>query len=394
MSGYPTPQEQPAPAATARRRITIGLPATAGDGERRFPLTPEGAAMLVERGFDVLAERGAAACIHFSDDAYRRAGARIVERPEALGCDIVFYLPAIGPADIRRLRSGAVLFTLLHMESRTPEAVRALLARHTITIALDLVTDDNDNRPFADILSEVDGRAAMAIASALLADPVHGKGILLGGVAAVVPCEVTILGSDIAAEAAARSAIGLGATVRMFDNDAYSLRAVVGRLSASGASVIASGVHPRVLESSLRSADIVIATPTRQPIVLSDAMMDGMKRGVVAFDLTGRRRPMFPGLERVDLGAGYSPGAAGDTLAACYVNTGMAVPRTAAMAMTTTLMTLIDDVLVNEGVTNALRFNTGLSRGAVTFLGKAVNSDIAHIAGTSAIDINLLTHFS
>lgn len=396
MSHVPTPQEQPVEQLTGRRHITIGLPAPAGDSERRFPLTPEGAAILAERGFQVMMERGAAECIHFSDMAFRNAGAHIVERAQALGCDMVFYLPAISNDDAAMLRPGAVLMSLLHCHNRSAASINTLLKRHIITIALDLICDERENHPFADILSEIDGRAAMALASALLADPLHGKGILLGGIAGIVPCEVTIIGSDIAAIAAARSAIGLGATVRMFDNDAYSLREAVSRLSGvSGTSVISSSIHPKVFASALRSADIIIATPTRHPVKVGIDMIAEMKRGVIAFDLTGRpEAPVFPGLEQVDLAAASAvPGLPG-ALATCYINAGSAVPRTAAMALTTTLTTLLDDVLVCEGMTNALRFNLGLRKAALTFLGKAVNPEIARISGLRTVDINIFLQLS
>ena len=397
MSNTPTPQEQPVETVTGRRKITLGLPAGSTPGERRFPLTPEGAAMLAERGFDVRLESGAAECIHFPDEAYRRAGTRIVSRAEALGCDIVLLLPAITAEDARRLKTGAVLLSLSHFENRTAASVAELLRRHIITIALDLITDESDNRPFADILAEIDGRAAMAIASSLLADPVHGKGILLGGIAAVVPCEVTVIGSGLAAVAAARTAAGLGATVRMFDNDVYSLREAVHSLSgATGTSVIASALHPRVFASALRSADIVIATPTRHQLEIGSDMIAEMKRGVIAFDLTGRRtHPVFAGLRQVDLADATACSCRPDSLvAACYTNAGSAVPRTAAMALTTTLMTLLDDVLVCEGISNALRFNSGLAGAALTFLGKAVNTEVARIAGCQPIDIRLFLQFS
>ena len=121
--------------------------------------------------------------IHFSDDNYRSGGVKIVDRREALACDIVLHLPAINRRDASMLKTGAVLLGLLHPQQQEPDALRTLLSRHVIAIALDLISDDAGHYPFADILSEVDGRAAMAMASSLLADPVHGKGILLGGVA-------------------------------------------------------------------------------------------------------------------------------------------------------------------------------------------------------------------
>lgn len=219
-----TPQEQPCSVCCDRRMPSIGLPACNNQSERRFPLTPEAVNMLVERGFRICIEQGAAACIHYTDNQYLRAGATVTDRDEALGCDIVIHLAPADTADIAKMRRGAMLLTLLHPEAQKPAAVKALLARHITAIAIDLVEDDKGHTPFADILAEIDGRASLAIASSLLADATRGKGILLGGIAGIIPCETTIIGSGIAACAAARSAMGLGATVKMFDNDVYRLR--------------------------------------------------------------------------------------------------------------------------------------------------------------------------
>lgn len=386
--------EQPLEVSTVKRKVSIGLPAPASEREHRFPLTPEGAAMLCERGFDVRIESGAASGIHFADDTYRAAGVRVVDRREALAADIVLHLPAIGRRDAEMLRHGAVLLTLLHPDHQDPTALRTLLRRHIIAIALDLVADDAGHLPFADILSEVDGRAAMAIASSLLADAVHGKGILLGGIAGVVPCEVTIIGSDIAARAAARSALGLGATVRMFDNDVYRLREAMRELGEQR--VIGSALHPRVFASALRSADVIIATPTRHPLEIGIDIVGELKRGVIAFDLQGSTTSrLFPSLRCVDLAcASAAECSPADRVRTCYVNAGSAVPRTAAMALSTTLLTLFDDIIVCDGLSNALRFNKGLSRAAFTFLGKVVNPDIARLLSLPSLDINLFLQFS
>lgn len=388
-----SPQEQPVEVLTSSRKITIGLPAASSALERRFPMTPEGAAMLCSRGFEVKMEEGAAAAIHFSDDAYRRQGVAIVSRNEALGCDIVVHLPAISMADAVHLKKGAVLLSLLHTAHQSAKAVNVLLQRNIVSIALDLIEDARGNKPFADILSEVDGRAAMALASSLLADSVYGKGILLGGIAGVVPCEVTIIGSGIAARAAARSALGLGATVRMFDNDVYRLREALHEIGEQ--SVIGSSVHPRVFASAIRSADIIIATETRLPYEVSMAAVDEMKRGVIAFDLTYQGvRCAFPGLECIDLAiASASDCSPAMKVRACYVHAGSAVPRTAAMALSTTLMTTFDEIIANDGVTNSLRFNKGLSCAVYTFMGKPVHPDIAALLGQRTIDISLFLQF-
>ena len=394
MSNSPTPLEQAVKTKNGKHRISIGLPKGSSPRERRFPLTPECVSILTERGFDVFLEAGAAEVIHYSDEAYLHAGATIASRPNTLACDIVLHLPAVSAEDARQLKKGAVLMSLLHVEQQSPEALKILLERRIISVALDLICDENDKHPFADILSEIEGRAAMAIASSLLADSVHGKGILLGGVAGIVPCEVTIIGSGITARAAALSAIGLGTTVRMFDNDSYGLREALLRLGQG--SVIGSALHPRVFANALRSADIVIVTPTRHAIEIDVDVVAEMKRGVIAFDLTGNfSHSIFPTLNKVDLATACPADCPTATqVRTCYVNAGSAVPRTAAMALSTTLLTLFEDIIVCNGVTNALKLNHGLSRAVYTFLGKAVNDEIARVLGQRSVDISLFLQFS
>lgn len=361
-----TPQPMPDAVMTAQRRLTVGVPGSTCPEERRFPLTPEGAGMLIDRGLTVKIEKGAAAAIAYTDARYTRAGARIVSRADALGCDIVISPAPLSPADARMLRRGALLLTLLHPSLQNPAAIAELLRRSVTAIALDLIEDSRGMTPFADILAEIDGRAAIAAASAILADPQEGKGILLGGVAGIVACEVTVIGSGIAAEAAARSALGLGATVRMFDNDVYSLRNAVLRL---GPGVIGSAIHPHVLRNALRAADVVIATPTESPVALGEEMLEIMKPGVVAVDLTGRGE--FRSLRH------------------CLEAPGAAVGRTAAMALSTTLTSMFDRILTCEGVDNALRLLPGLRRAVYTFMGRVVNPAVARCAGATPTDINI-----
>ena len=392
MSSAPTPLEELLAIATSARSLSIGLPASESASERRFALTPEAAGSLVARGFRVRMQAGAANCIHYADTAYVRHGVEVVERHEAMACDIVLHLPALSTADARMLRRGSMVLTLFHPAQQNPAALRMLLEKHVIALALDLVTDDHGHRPFADILHEIDGRAAMAIASSLLADSVHGKGILLGGIAGVVPCEVTVIGSDIAARAAARSAIGLGAMVRMFDDDVYSLREATLEL---GPGVIASALHPRVLSGALRSADIVVVTSTVRPVVLGADAVSEMKRGVVCFDISRGERPAFPSLPEADL-AMASPADTdpANPLRLCYINAGNAVARTAAMALRNTLLKMLADIVTCDGASNALKLKPGLRVAAYTFLGKPVNERIARLLGMRATDINIFLQFS
>ena len=389
----PVPLEELLSATTGKRSVVIGLPAASGVVEHRFPLTPEGAGMLVSRGFCVKMEKGAAEYIHYSDAAYARCGVEITERAEALAADIVVYLPLMDVADARRLKRGALLLSFIHNRETDRETIRTLVERHVIALALELICDEAGHRPFADILHEIDGRAAIAIASSLLADAVHGKGILLGGVAGVVPCEVMVIGSDMAAVAAAKGAIGMGAIVRIFDDNVYRMREASAML---GPGAICSSMHPRVFENGLRSADIVVATDTmpRCGVVGCD-MVGLMKRGVICFDLTSSPGSAFPSLPVVDLDlASPSDNSVTEPTRLCYINAGNAVPRTVAMALSNTFVTMLDDLMVCDGVANALKLKDGLRKAAYTFLGKCVNPTVARVAGLRSVDINLFLQFS
>lgn len=389
----PIPMPELSPVKTSRRRLSIGLPKSADPAERRFPLTPEGAATLIDRGMEVNMEAGASESIHYTDTRYAAAGVNIVPRITAMGCDIVIYLDAPSVADIHTMRRGAVLLTLFDASRLTAEAARALIDRHIIVIALDLIRDDADNTPFADILAEIDGRAAMACAGSLLADSFHGKGILLGGIAGIVPCEVTVIGSGLGAQAAARAASGAGATVRMFDNDIYRLRDASRQL---GPWLITSALHPHVLHNALRSADVIIYTGSTPTEMTFDAdTVAGMKEGVIVFDLTTGRGDAFPSLHTIDL-AKASPSRCNSLRRGriCYINAGSAVPRTAAMALSNTLFTLLTRVVDFENIDNALKFTPGLQCAALAFLGKAVNPAFARIADVRAVDIKIFLSLS
>lgn len=386
-SEYFTPEAQPSATATMRRRLSIGLPAAADPRERRFPITPEATGMLTDRGYEVRLESGASTPIHYDDTAYMRQGAIITSRAEAMQADVVITLSPLRGADIRTMRRGAMLLTLLRSVATCADTVVELLRRNIVTLAIDLLGDREGHTPFADILSEIDGRAAMALASSMLASPEHGKGILLGGVAGIIPCEVLILGAGIAGRAAAASALGLGASVRMLDNDVYRLRRAA---ELPGCAAATSVMHPRVLENALRTADVIVNTPMTQPCIISAAQTSLMKRGVIIMDLLGEGPSVCPSLPEVDIASPETLRAVPEGTRICYSGLGNAVPRTAAMALSNTFLWLLNDMMDCEGAINTVRLLPGVQRAVVTFLGKPVNPRVAATVGMRPIDISLL----
>ena len=380
-----TTLEQPVLEDTLKRRITIGLPSGLSRGERRFPVTPEGASQLIDRHIAVKMERGAGEPIHYPDSAYARVGVEVCVRAETLRADIIISPASLTVAEARTLRRGTLLVTLLHSILFSPLYAKALLSAGVNVMAADLVSKDG-HRPVADILHEIDGCASIAIASALLTDPIHGKGILLGGVTGVVPCEATVLGSGMGAIASAHNALGMGATVRMFDSDMYSLRKASRVLNHVP---IASAPHPNVIRSALKSADVVVITPMRAPLTFDADDISQLKRRVLIFDLTGTPGTTFPGIPVVDLAAASVQSMEASSSAVCYANVGCRVPRTAAMAMSNILVANIDAVMASHGT--LAEIPAAMRPAMVLFWGKCVNHSCAELLGLRALDINLLT---
>lgn len=369
---------------TDRRQLTIGFPSGFRYGESRFPLTPEGAAQLAEQDTKVRIEQGAGSPIHYSDASYLRHGADIVTRAETLRADIIVSVAPLTPAEAMTIRRGSLLITLSSVLLSNPEFARALMHARVNVLAADLVSDGKQ-RVVADILHEIDGCASIAIASAMLTDLVYGKGILLGGVTGIVPCEVTIIGSGMGAIAAAHNAIGLGATVRMFDNDLHSLRQA-GRVLNN--KPIASALHTKVLGSALREADIVVVTPTARPFHAPSDYIDAMKTRVLVFDLTDRPGFAFPSLSLIDLSRSVSTQIQAADSRACYYNVGCRVPRTAAMALTNALTGNFDTL--REACVSPVSMARPLRPAMMIYWGKCVSKTLSRKLGVPYFDFNIL----
>lgn len=388
--------EQAAKIAVKQRGITLGLPCNPRHGDRRFPLTPEAVKTLVEEYFfRVYIEKGAGAEIHYSDEAYASHGATVTTRNEALGTDIVITASPLTAGDVKSMRRNAALWTLTEPIEMGREKLEALTSRGITAMSLVALKRPDGHRPLADILAEIDGRAAMAVAAGFLADGVHGKGILLGGVAGIVPCEVVIIGAGRAGIAAALSARGLGATVRMFDNDPCKLRDAQNILDRG---IIGSSLHRKVYLAALRSADIVINTITsneRFSAIINADDASTLKKGVILFDFNRRHNTVFPSMRLVDLSPA-SESLPVLTERICFINVGRAVPRTSAMALSNALVPLLAGLTqANEHTfMDAVRMDSYLSTGLVTFGGKIVNSEAAMSAGMSWVDPSLLLRLS
>lgn len=175
------PQEQLLGTMAGNRRLSIGLPAEHNGGEKRFPLTPEGVALLTKEGYRVFVESGAGEGIKYSDLHYTEAGAQATTASEVFRCDVVLKITPLNEQEAAMIRPGVFLLTLLQPQYQSASVVRILMQKKVTAVAIDLITDERGRYLFADILDEIDGRAAIVLASELLSNRSGGKGVLLGG---------------------------------------------------------------------------------------------------------------------------------------------------------------------------------------------------------------------
>lgn len=394
MTGISRPEqmEQLFRVAEAKRRFSLGLPSLRSAVCPGVLLTPEGVSMLASQGIEVRVEKGMGMPIRYDDERYARAGAAIVDGAETWTADVVLYPDYPNAEQAHRMKPHSILMMLKNNRNISVETARTFMERRITVIALDAVTDHRRMHPVSDILGEVSGRAAVMAATSFLAAS-NGKGILLGGIAGVNPSETVILGTGMSALAAARSTIGLGGLVRMFDSDPYCLRTAIAEL---GAAVIGSALHPTVLGHALKSADVVIATRLGRGFAMDSSVLESMKKGVVILDLDDHNgiSGVFPTLECIDVAAALAAGIApGNNI--CFVNPGGTVQRTAAMAMTNDIIPIVDRLFgTGRGLINVLKTDPGLRMAVLFFGGKSVNREISERIGARCVDINLMLSFS
>lgn len=379
------PQEQLLGIKPGSRHLSIGLPAEHNGGEKRFPLTPEGVALLTREGFAVLIERGAGEGIKYSDLHYTEAGAQAVESGEVFRCDVVLKITPLNEEEAASIRPGGLLLTLLQPQYQSASVLKVLMQKRVTAVAIDRVVDDKGRYLFADILDEIDGRAAIVLASELLSNRSGGKGVLLGGVPGVAAAEVLIIGGGLAGRAAARAASGLGALVRIFDNDFYRLRAT--RLEV-GPSVFTSNMHPHVLENAMRSADVVIGTEVPDRGRLGMNYVEMMKRGALLFDLCMDQGGCFETSSCSEAPCNKVYEQCG-VLHYCLSSVGSAVARTASMALSNLLVPLLMELNDPAMLYGHIKTDDRLRNAVYLFGGKLTHKELSLRLGLPYYDMAL-----
>ncbi len=385
-----TPLEQPLRISRRTTSMSIGVPRERGYQENRVSLTPQAVGRLVAMGHEVTIESKAGIASFYSDKDYTEAGANIVYSPEELyKSHIVVKVGPVPMDEIKYLNPGQIVFSAIHLPTITLEYVKALVEKRIIGVAYEYMKDASDSLPIVRSMSEIAGSSAILIAAEYLSNQFQGSGKLLGGVSGVPPSKVVILGAGTVGEFAARTAIGLGSDVRIFDNSITRLKRLQNNL---GMRIYTSVIAPDILAHELRTADVAVgaihAETGRAPMVVSEDMVQQMKPGSVIIDvsidqggcfetseLTNHTKPVFK---------------KHDVIHYCVPNIPSRVSQTASMALSNILSTLLIDAGEFGGIDSYFWIEKGLRSGIYCFNGNLTNKYLSQKFDMSFTNLELI----
>lgn len=282
------PQEELVGVRRKKSSLFIGVPKETSLQEKRVPLVPNDVELLVNNGHEVYIESKAGEKANFSDNDYSEAGASVVHsREEVFKADIILKVEPLSYEEIELMKRGQTLISALQLPVQPKNFLQKLIDKKITAIAYDYVQDNEGRLPVIRAMSEIAGNTSILIAAEYLSNVNEGQGMMLGGISGVKPTEVVIIGAGAVAEYAARAAIGLGATVKVFSNHTSKLR----RLQEGvGCRIFTSTLQPKVLEKALETADVAIGAVRsetgRSPVIVPEEVVKKMAEGSVIVDVS------------------------------------------------------------------------------------------------------------
>jgi alanine dehydrogenase len=268
--------------------MRIGVPKEIKTQEFRVGMTPSGVATLVARGHTVMIEHGAGQGSAIPDDAYVKAGAKIVATKEEIWgtADMVVKVKEPIPTEYSLMRKDLLLFTYLHLAA-APELGKEMLSRGVNGVAYETIEPTPGDLPLLTPMSAVAGRMSVQAGATYLERERGGKGVLLGGVPGVKRGRVTVIGGGVVGQNAVKMAVGLGANVTVLDINlktlAYLDDIYGGRISTQYSDPLS--IERAVLESDL-VVGAVLLPGARAPRLVTDAMIKKMEPGSVIVDVS------------------------------------------------------------------------------------------------------------
>ena len=371
-------------------KMTIGIPSEVTSTENRVAVVPHSVKPLVMAGHNVIVQSGAGLQSNYDDHEYSEAGAEIaMNREEVYKSDILLKVAPPTIDEIELLHPDQCLISALQLPILSESYVDRLLRHRVTAVAMEYLQAADGSYPLVRTMSEIAGITAIQTAAELLCRSEHGRGVLLGGVSGVPPAKVVILGAGVVGEFAIRTALSLGATVRVFDDNVYKLmrlQQIIGRR------LYTSTFNPVQLQYQLVSADVVIgavhSSTGRSSIIVPEMMVTLMKEGSVIIDVSIDQGGIFETSEvtTLDDPTFIKHGV----IHYCVPNIASKVSRTASAAISNIITPLLLKAGHYGGIEELLNNHAGFRHGVYTYKGHLCNEYLAKRFGHKYTALDLI----
>jgi len=383
------PQEEKLEVGRFKRELFIGIPKETSYQERRICLTPDAVNSLTYEGHRVMIESGAGESSSYTDKEYADAGAEITkDTKRVFGCPFLLKVEPPTLAEIEMINPETVIISAIQLKTKKKTYFEALAQKKITALAFEYIKDEDGSYPAVKSLSEIAGTASILIAAELMITDEFGKGLLFGNITGVPPTEVVILGAGTVGEFAAKTAIGLGANVKVFDNSITKLRRLQNNLSQR---IFTSTIQQKGLLKALRRCDVAIGAmrgKERCPIVVNESMVEHMKKGAVIVDVSIDTGGCF---ETSEVTTHEKPTfIKSNVLHYCVPNIPSRYSKTASLSISNILTPYLHQIAEDGGIESAIRCNKGLKNGIYLYHGILTNKAIGDWFDLPDNDINLL----
>lgn len=381
------PQEEMLEVKKRQGELFIGIPKEHSYQEKRVCLTPDAVRNLTANGHRVLVERDAGHDAGFDDHAYSEAGAEITSSTDKVfACPIILKVEPPTDEELELINPQTILISALQIKTQRKSYFEKLAKKHITALAFEDIKNQNGEFPIVKALSEIAGTASILIAADLLASP--GKGLIFGNIAGVPPLNVVIIGAGTVGSFATRSALSLGVSPKVFDHSLTKLRELQNFVKHP---IYTSTLQPNTLLKALKRADVVIGAvrgKDRTPIVISEEMVQNMKKGSIIVDVS---IDMGGCSETTEVTTHEHPTCVKYGVVHYGVpNLPSRYPRSASICLSNILSTYLLHIGEEGGLENTLRFDRGLRNGLYSYHGVLTSKTVADWFDLDYRDINLL----
>ena len=383
------PKEERLEVSNQNEKLCIGLPKERSFQEKRICLTPDAVSALTSNGHRILIESGAGQNAAFDDQEYSEAGAEITkDTAKVFACPMILKVEPPTLKEIELIKPNTILLSALQLKMQQKSYFEALTQKKITALGFEFIKDSEGAFPAVRQLSEIAGTASILIASEIMSITNQGNGLLLGNISGVPPTEVVVIGAGVVGEFATKSALGLGANVKVFDGSISKLRTLQANV---GQRIYTSTMQPKNLMKALMRCDVAIGATkgkNRAPILVNEAMVESMKQGAVVIDVSIDMGGCF---ETSELTTHDNPTfEKHGVIHYCVPNIPARYSRTSSVSLSNIFTSYLLQIAEAGGLENAIRQDHGLKNGLYVYHGVITNKSVSNWFDLDCSDLNLL----